>query len=426
LKKADSKSSMKNNIAIYDLVLKDGWVIDPSQSLNGRFDVAVRDGRIVAVAQQLPPYEAKQIVAVNNYLISPGLIDLHVHVYEWVTNFGIPADDVGINAGVTTVVDQGSSSPFTFSGFKSNVVEKAQTDVRCFVLINHAATHTIGNILSGLEDPQKVDVEPLIQLAKDNPQIICGFKVHADSGSISRWGMGVLQLAREVGDRTNLPLYVHTGELFPVVEANRPNPETVVENALSYMKPGDILGHCYSCQPDGLMGTRTQVPEWLIAAMEQGILLDLGHGLRFSFDIARRMMTQGVFPYTISSDAHGNFKSLHDDSTLTYSLCGGISKLIALGLDLIDAIATATINPARVLKAEAEIGTLKVGSLADITVLDLVKGDWVFCDSLGKQLIAKEKLVPAWVVRSGKLIQPNRHLIRDLENQSSSVPTLTA
>ncbi|MBH8556317.1 amidohydrolase/deacetylase family metallohydrolase [Nostocaceae cyanobacterium CENA357] len=417
---------MKNNITLDDLVLKDGWVIDPSQSLNGRFDVAVRDGRIVAVAQQLPPYKAKQTFAANDYLICPGLIDLHVHVYEWVTNFGIPADDVGINAGVTTVVDQGSSSPFTFSGFKSKVVEKAQTDVRCFLLINHAATQTIGNIESGLEDPQKVDIKPLIQLAKDNPQIIRGFKVHADSGSISRWGMGVLKLAREVGDRTNLPLYVHTGELFPVVEAKRPNPETVVENALSYMKPGDILGHCYSCQPDGLMGTRTQVPAWLIAAIDKGILLDLGHGLKFSFDIARRMMAQGVFPHTISSDAHGNFKSLHDDSTLTYSLCGGISKLMALGLDLVDAIATVTINPARVLQAEAEIGTLKVGSLADITVLDLVQGDCVFCDSLGKQLIAKEKLVPVWVVRSGRLIQPHRSLLRDLENQYSDIATLTA
>ncbi|MEA5504473.1 amidohydrolase/deacetylase family metallohydrolase [Halotia wernerae UHCC 0503] len=406
---------MKSNITLYDLVLKDGWVIDPSQSLNGRFDVAVRDGRIVAVAKQLPPYEAKQTVAADGYIVCPGLIDLHVHVYEWVTNFGIPADDVGINAGVTTVVDQGSSSPFNFSDFKSKIVEKSQTDVRCFLLINHAATQTIGNIESGLEDPQKVDIEPLIQLAKANPQIIRGFKVHADSGSISRWGMGVLELAREVGDRTNLPLYVHTGELFPVVEAKRPNPETVVENALSYMKPGDILGHCYSCQPDGLMGTRTQVPDWLIAAMDRGILLDLGHGLRFSFDIARRMMAQGVFPHTISSDAHGNFKSLHDDSTLNYSLCGGISKLMALGLKLEDAIATVTINPARILKAEAEIGTLQVGSIADISIFELVEGKCSFFDSLDEKLVAKQKLVPVGVMCSGELIQPTCRLLRDLD-----------
>jgi dihydroorotase len=405
---------MDTHRSFYDLVLKNGRVIDPSQTLNGRFDVAIRDGKIVAVAEQLPPYAAKQIVAANNYLICPGFIDLHVHVYEWVTTFGIPADDVGINAGVTTIVDQGSSSPFNFSGFKSEIIAKSQTDVRSFLLVNHAATQTIGDTVSGLENPQKVDSEKLIKLAQENPNIICGFKVHADSGSISRWGMDVLKLARELGDRTNLPLYVHTGELFPVVEAHRPQPETVVENALSYMKAGDILGHCYSCQPDGLMGSRSQIPEWLFAAIERGIILDLGHGLKFSFDIARRMMAQGVFPHTISSDAHGNFKKLHDDSTLNYSLCGAISKLLALGLNLTDAIASVTVNPSRVLKATADIGTLKVDSIADITILELVEGEWLFFDSLEEKIIAKEKLIPVGVVRSGKLIQPNRRLLRDL------------
>jgi dihydroorotase len=405
---------MNTHLYSYDLVLKNGWVIDPSQSLNGHFDVAVRDGKIVAIAEHLPPYETQQEVEASNYLICPGFIDLHVHVYEWATTFGVPADDVGINAGVTTIVDQGSSSPFTFSGFKSDIVAKSKTDVRCFLLVNHAATQTIGNTISGLENPQKVDIEPLIQLAQAHPQIIRGFKLHADSGSISRWGMGVLELARQIGDRTNLPLYVHTGELFPVVEAHRPNPEQVVKNALTYLKAGDILGHCYSCQPDGLMGTRTEVPDWLFAAIEQGILLDLGHGLKFSFDIARRMLAQGVLPDTISSDAHGNFKSLHDDSTLTYSLCGAISKLLALGLDLENAIASVTINPARVLKADTEIGTLKIGSIADISILELIEGDWCFFDALEEKLIAKQRLIPVGVVRSGKLIQPSGRLLRDL------------
>ncbi|MBE9209243.1 amidohydrolase/deacetylase family metallohydrolase [Nostoc sp. LEGE 06077] len=405
---------MNTNLNYYDLVLLNGWVIDPSQSLNGRFDIAIRDGKIAAVTQQLKAYKAQHKFAAGNYLICPGLIDLHVHVYEWKTTFGVPSDDVGINAGVTTIVDQGSSSPFTFSGFKSDIIEKSQTDVRSFLLVNHAATQTIGNTVSGLENPANIDREILIKIAQENPEIVCGFKVHADSGSISRWGMEVLKLAREVGDRTNLPLYVHTGELFPVDEANRPHPDKVVENALSYMKAGDILGHCYSCQPDGLMGKRTQVPEWLFAAIERGILLDLGHGLKFSFETARRMIAQGVLPHTISSDAHGNFKQLHDDSTLNYSLCGAISKLLALGLNLADEIAAVTINPARVLKAEAEIGTFKVGSIADITILKLVEGDWLFVDALEQPLKAKHKLIPIGVIRSGKLIQPNCRLLRDL------------
>ncbi|WP_413200605.1 amidohydrolase family protein [Nostoc piscinale] len=405
---------MENHLKYYDLVLLNGWVVDPSQSLNGRFDIAICDGKIAAVTKQLKTYKSQLTFAAGNYLICPGFIDLHVHVYEWKTTFGVPADDVGINAGVTTIVDQGSSSPFTFAGFKSDIGEKSQTDVRSFLLVNHAIAQTIGDTVSGLESPENIDIETLIKVAQANPQIVRGFKVHADSGSISRWGMDVLKLAREVGDRTNLPLYVHTGELFPVDETNRPNPEKVVENALSYMKPGDILGHCYSCQPDGLLGKRTQVPEWLYAAIERGILLDLGHGLKFSFETAKRMMAQGVFPYTISSDAHGNFKSLHDDSTLNYSLCGGISKLMALGLNLTDAIAAVTINPARVLKADAEIGTLKVGSIADITILKLVEGDCLLFDAMEQPLKAKQKLIPVAVLRSGKLIQPNCRLLRDV------------
>lgn len=405
---------MGTNLELYDLVLEGGWVIDPSQSLNGRFDVAVRDDRIAAIAAQLPSHRAKQTIAVNGRLVCPGFIDLHTHVYEWVTDFGLEADDVGIHAGVTTVVDQGSCGSRTFLDFKASVVNKAQTDVRCFPMINQAEVQKGGIKISGFQSPEMVDNEALIQLAMKDPKVLRGFKVLGESGCLSHWGMGILQLAREVSDRTGLPLYVHTGELLPVVEVNRPNPDQVVNNILSFLKAGDILAHCYSYQPDGVLGTRTDVPESLVEAIQRGVLLDLGHGQHFSFEIARRMMAQGVLPDIVSSDVHGDLDTPHNDSTLDYSLCGALSKLIALGLNLETAIATVTINPARVLKAESEIGTLNIGSRADITVLDLVVGDWLCHDSLCEQLVAKQKLVPVWVVRSGKLIKPNCRLLRDL------------
>jgi dihydroorotase len=412
---------MDTSLTDYDLVIKDGWVIDPSQSINGRFDVAVTNGRIVAVAKQLGNYKAKQTLVAKDYLICPGWIDLHTHVYEWVTTFGLLADDVGINSGSTTVVDQGSSSNFNFPGFKSGVVDKAKTDVRCFLLLNLAANKGLEITGSCFDSPEKINLDAIVHVAQEHPKIIRGFKVFADSGTISRWGMGVMQLAREIGDRTSLPLYVHTGELFPVVEAHRPHPEEIVEKVLSYMKAGDILGHCYSCQADGVMGTRTQVPDWLLEAIQRGVLLDLGHGLKFSFDIARRMMEQGVLPYTISSDVHGDFFIVRDDSHLNYSLCGAVSKMMALGLDLVSAIAAVTINPARVLRGEPEIGTLKIGSRADISVMNLVEGCWLFFDSLGKQVVGKQKIVPVWVVFEGELIQPHRHLLRDLQYQCSDI-----
>jgi dihydroorotase len=406
---------MNTDFELYDLVLKGGWVIDPSQSLEGRFDIAIRDDRIVALAADLPSYQAKQTVKVDGLLVCPGFIDLHTHVYEWISDFGLCPDDAGIHSGVTTVVDQGSCGSRTFPDFKERIVAKAQTDVRSFPLVNQAQVQKAGReIISDLLDPEMADREALVDLAKKETSVIRGFKVFVESGTLSRWGFNSIQLAREIGDRTGLPLYVHTGELFPVIETNRPSSGQVVKDAISFLKAGDILAHCYSYQADGIMGNHAVVPKHLIEAIDKGILLDLGHGQHFSFEIARRSIAQGVLPHTSSSDVHGDFSSPHNDSTLDYSLCGSLSKLIALGLDLETAIASVTIHPARVLRAESEIGTLKIGSLADITVIDLMDGEWLFHDSLGKQLSTKQQLVPTWVVRSGKLIKPNCRLLRDL------------
>ncbi len=405
---------MSNNLEQYDLVLTGGGLIDPAQSLNGKFDVAVRDGKIAAIAPQLPPHQARQKLDVEGQLVCPGFIDLHTHVYEWVTDFGLWADDVGIHAGVTTVVDQGSCGPLTFLGFKATVVDKAETDVRCFPSVNLVGALKGGMGAPALHGPEMVDIDALLSLAADNPEVVRGFKVHGESGALSRWGTEVLQLARKAADLAKLPLYVHTGELFAVVEENRPQPELVIEQVLPFLQPGDLLAHCYSRRPDGLMGLRQTVPASLVRAVNKGIRLDLGHGVNFSFDIARRMMERGLLPYTVSSDVHGDFALPHNDATLDYSLCGALSKLMALGLDLETAIATVTLHPARVLKAESEIGTLQVSSRADITVLDLAEGNWLFGDSTYKQLVAKQKLIPTLVVRQGKVFHPHCQLLRDL------------
>lgn len=398
----------------YDLVLTGGHVIDPSQSLDGQYDIAIREGKIVAIAPQLPTHTTKATQSVAGQLVCPGFIDLHVHVYEWVTDFGLWADDVGVNAGVTTVVDQGSCGPLTFLGFKANIVSQAQTDVRCFPSVNLAGALKGGMGSPALHSPDMVDLDALSELAKAHPEIVRGFKVHGESGALSRWGTQVIELARQAAEAAQLPLYVHTGELFAVVEANRPQPEQVIDYVLPHLKPGDLLAHCYSCRPDGLLGDRAAPSPALVDAIKEGVRLDLGHGINFSFDIARRMMDYGLLPYTISSDVHGDFTKPHNDATLDYSLCGALSKLIALGLDLPDAIAAATLHPATVLQAAAELGTLKVGTRADITILDMIDAPWSCQDAMGEQLIAPQVLSPAWVVKSGRLLQPHLRLARDL------------
>lgn len=402
----------------HDLILKGGRVIDPKQDLNTIADVAIHNGRIAEISVELPPHQAKETISVAGKIVCPGLIDLHTHVYEWFVSDSICADDAGINAGVTTVVDQGDCGAATFLGFKTYIADKSQTDVRCFPCINIAGTVSPDSSKTALYGPDMVDIEALVFLAKEYPKTIRGFKVHGESAALSRWGTQVLQMGREAADEASLPLYMHTGVLFDVEDSNRPEPNQVISKVLPFLKPGDLITHCYSHREDAILGDREKAPEALLEALKDGVLLDLGHGVHFSFAVARRMLEQNLRPYTISSDVHGDFTKLHDDSTLNYSLCGIMSKLMALGFTLEEVIAGTTLHPARILRAEAEIGTLDIGSIADITVLDLIEGDWLFYDSIGDSVVAKKKIVPTLVIRNGKAIEPHGRLLRDLQASS--------
>lgn len=398
----------------HDLLIKGGRVVDAAQDIDGIMDVGLRGGRIADVARNISEDSADQILRAHGDIVSPGFIDLHVHVYEWLTNFGLHPDDAGIQSGVTTVVDQGSCGVWTFEGFRAYVAEPAETDVRCFLSVNAAGALRGGLNGPELHSPEMVDLHAMVATARDHPAIVRGIKCHGESGAISHWGMDVLKRAREAGERTGLPLYVHTGELFPVVEANRPDPESVLGRVLELLRPGDIVAHCYSNKPDGVMGRRERVPDELCEAVGRGILLDLGHGVNFCFEIARRMMGEGLTPFTISSDVHGDFDSMHNDALLDYSLCGAISKLVGLGMDLEIALAAVTANPASVLKSEDEIGSLAVGSIADVTILKAIPGDWIFRDATGERLSVDTRYAPGWVIRAGKVVKPEGRLLRDL------------
>ena len=398
----------------FDLLIKGGRVVDAAQGIDGIMDVGLRDGRVAAVAEKLPEDGTDQVVDAREHIVSPGFIDLHVHVFEWLTNFGLPPDEAGLHSGVTTVVDQGSCGVWTFDGFRTYVAEPSETDIRCFLSVNVAGALRGGLNGPQLHSPGMVDVDALVATVQDNPLIVRGIKCHGESGAISRWGMEVLKLAREAADQSGLPLYVHTGELFLVEEANRPDPNVVLGKVLELLRPGDVVAHCYSNRPDGVMGLRERVPKELHDAIAKGILLDLGHGVNFSLDIARRMMAEDLYPFTISSDAHGDFDAMHNFALLDYSLCGALSKLVALGMELKAALAAVTTNPAQVLGCRDEIGSLTVNSTADVTILGEISGDWRFSDAEGEELTADVRYVPVWVIRAGRLLKPEGRLLRDL------------
>lgn len=398
----------------YDLVLANAHVVDPAAGFDGPGALAVRDGRIAAVAATLPPHTARQTIDVEGAVVCPGLVDLHTHVYEWVTNFGVRADDAGIDSGVTTIVDAGSAGAWTFGGFKAYVIERSRTDVRSFTSVNVAGALKGGMRGDVLHNPGMVDVDDLVKVAREHPQEIRGFKCHGESGALSHWGTDVLKLAVEAGNRADLPLYCHTGELFPVVESNRPVAEQVLEHVVPLLRAGDTLAHVYSAMPDGIMGRRDAVPPIVFHALERGLHFDIGYGINFSYAIARTMMAAGVLPNTISSDVHGDFGSYHDLRKLDYSLAGAMTRLLALGMPLMEVIRRTTLNPAKVLRAELEIGTLEPGTRADVTVLDRLAGAWPLKDGLGETLVARERLMPRLVLRGGMPHVPHNRLLTDL------------
>jgi len=403
-----------------DLLITGDLLIDPLSGFKGHGQIAISNKRIVAFGAASAQWNARQVLDTTGQIVCPGLIDLHVHAYEWVTNFGLPADDAGIHSGATTIVDQGSAGAWTVGGFKGHIADRAKTDVRSFVSANLAGALQGGMEGTTLHSPDMTRVDELVRVANEYPSFVKGIKSHAESGGLSHWGTTVLEMALVAANQADLPIYVHTGELFPVNEAARPSAETVLQKAVSLLRPGDTLAHVYSAMPDGIIGQSQSIPPAVFEALDKGIHFDIGYGLNFSYAIASRMLEAGILPHTISSDVHADFNGYHDDSKLDYSLCGVMTRLWSLGMALEDIIARTTYHSAQLIREENEIGTLAVGSRADITILDCEQGPWTLSDGQAETLTVDQRLIPAWVIRDGELIEPNQRLLRDVRHPLST------
>ncbi|HVW44713.1 MAG TPA: amidohydrolase/deacetylase family metallohydrolase [Amycolatopsis sp.] len=397
----------------YDLIVRGGRVIDPANGTDTIADVGVRGDRIAAVAPKLPDRSTTTVVDARGKVVCPGLVDLHTHVYQYVTNFGLDADEAGVHAGVTTVVDMGSVGTWLFPGLKAYIIDTAVTEVLSFLMMGYIGAVQGNRGGPSVLTPDWGDADTLAATQAEFPDLIRGFKTWGESGTTSQWGWRFLEMGAKARDLTGLPLYIHTGELYPVDETNRPDPATIMPEVLAHARPGDVLGHCYSAMPDGILGTAPAPSAALRDAVASGVRLDVGHGINFAFDTARRMLDGGLQPTTISSDVHGSFVA-HDDSSCGYSLVGTMSKLLALGMRLPEVIACASWHPAQVLGKDGEIGTLSAGSRADVTVLAVRRDDWRFLDPTGGSLDASERLVPSMVVRAGTPIVPHGRLLRDV------------
>lgn len=378
---------------MFDLLLKGGEVIDPARNIRGKLDVAVLDGAISQVGPRLNPREASRVIDVTGKLVVPGLIDLHCHIYEGVNQTGVNPDLAGVRSGVTTLVDAGSAGCYTFGGFPRYVVPQARTRIFCMLHISRAGL----NYQPEISRREDIDLEEAIRVIHAHRPLIQGVKLRAVGPAVPTLGIEMVRLARQAAREGGVRLMVHIGD------RNAGSGPTLTRQLLPLMEPGDIITHFFTGNPGRVLDEKGRVLPEVLEARQRGVFLDTAHGRQnFSFDVARRILDQGIRPDSISTDLTipGRLQTVH-------SMTEMLSRFLALGFSLEEVIRMATANPARALGMEDTLGSLDVGRTADISVLQEVTGDWVFHDTEGNTLRGPKALVPVLTVKGGEVFSPD-------------------
>jgi dihydroorotase len=367
----------------YDTLLKGGHVIDPKNGIDRVMDVAISGGKIARVAPGINSTEAKKTVDLTGLYITPGLIDIHVHIYLWQEPGGeaVQADAHSFRSGVTTMVDAGSSGWRTFPDFKRRIIVPSKTRILAFLNIVGAGMGT-GND----DNPAEMDAEAAAKMAKENPDIIVGFKSAHYAGP----GWESVGGAVKAGDLTGLPVMVDFGR----VTATR-NINTLF---LDKLRPGDIYTHCFSGHREELLENGKVNPA-MEAGRKRGILFDIGHGGgSFYWYVAVPAYAEHFYPDSISSDLHINSMNagMKDMTNI-------MSKLMSLGSSLQDVVRMSTYNAAKEIRRPM-LGNLDPGSDADVAVLRLDHGNFGFVDSAGARKSGNQLLVCEMTLRAGKVM----------------------
>src|ERR1051326_1871581 len=404
----------------YDVLLRSGHVICPDSGVNGVMDVAVRDGKIAAVQKDILPTSAKETIDVRGRIVIPGMIDTHAHVYRYVSGrFGLDADLVGVHSGVTALIDQGGPSCMTLPGFRHFAAEPAKTRVYAF-LSSYLVGGLEGHLYPTLYSPDGINIEATVRAAKANLDLVRGIKGHAEIGGFARWGIKVLQMWAEIGRKTNLPVYVHFGQLWglPKSGANGEDADTIIERVIPELRPGDILAHPFTRHPGGVVNREGKVAGVMTAALDRGLKVDGGHGSHFSYRLAKIALGAGIVPDTLGADMHGyntyvppppGTPAEHADDEANpfygqakFSLTQAMSSMLALGLTLEQVVPMVTSNAAAMIGKLGEHGTLKPGVAADVSVLADERGRFILRDNDKNQVVAERLLQPLFCLRAGK------------------------
>ncbi len=371
----------------YDLILKGGRVVDPSQDLDRELDIAFADGKVAMLAENIAPEGHTEVLDVSGKLVSPGFIDLHAHVYWGGTSLGIDATENARRSGVTTFVDAGSAGAGNFAGFLKHVIEPSRPRILALLHVSFAGIFAFSKtIMVGESDDLRL-MSPIdaVDVANANRDTIVGIKVRVGRKASGDSGVAPLDIALQVAEETGLPLMAHIDE-----------PPPSYEDVLERLRPGDILTHCFRPFPNTPVTGQGAVKPAVLAARQRGVLFDVGHGMgSFSYKVARAMLAAGFMPDTISSDVHVlNVDGPVFDQTTT------MSKFLCLGISLGDVIRASTVNAATAMR-RPDLGTLRVGAAGDATIFTVREGRFDYVDSVGEVSTGDQQIVSEDIVLAG-------------------------
>jgi dihydroorotase len=378
----------------FDLVVKGGDVLDPSQSLRGRRDIGIRYGVIEALEADIPAERAQRVLDATGKLVTPGLVDLHTHVFPYGSAIGIPADELVPYQCTTTCVSAGDAGANNFAAFRRYVAGQTRTRVYAFVHI--ANIGLAGFPIAELYHIDFAQTDVAARAIAENADMVLGAKVRMSENVIAKHGLEPLKRAISACEMsgTGAKIMCHIGG----VETRQ-----LMSQILDVLRPGDILTHCYSGAPN-LAGDFTNIVQdgrllpAALAAKQRGVIFDIGHGGgSFDYTVAEAAMQQGCMPDTISSDIHVFSGNTPGMPYLTWVM----SKFMGLGFSLEQVVAMATVKPAAVIGRAPKLGTLQVGAPGDVAIMELVEGPVSFVDTRNNKRDGKAFLKPVQTVAAG-------------------------